>query len=146
MDDAINSFMSPGVSANNSTEDDEFDRWKRNEPRAKKGTEYANYPIKYWVSLRDQYPSLSQLALDVLSIPASSCECERMFSELSDLLEPRRQAIQPQLLAAIQCVRRWQKSGLGDDEMAAKAALSDADLDALYDMSRWDDDCNTKDS
>jgi hypothetical protein len=30
--------------------------------------------------------------------------------------------------------------------MAAKAALSDADLDALYDMSTWDDDCNTKDS
>jgi hypothetical protein len=49
-------------------------------------------------------PSLSQLAFDVLSIPASSCKCERMFSELSDLLEPCRRAIQPQLLAAIQCV------------------------------------------
>jgi hypothetical protein len=68
-----------------------------------------------------------------------------MFSELSDQIEPRRRAIQPQLLAAIQCVRQWQKSGLGDDEMAAKAALADADLDALYDMSTWDDDCNTKD-
>jgi hypothetical protein len=68
-----------------------------------------------------------------------------MFSELSDLLEPRRRAIQPQLLAAIQCVRQWQVSGPGDDEMAAKAALKDADLDTLYDMSTWDDDCNTKD-
>ena len=130
MDDAIDSFMSPRASANNSTEDDEFDRWKR-EPRARKGTEYANNSIKYWVSLRNQYPNLSQLALDGLSIPASSCECERMFSELSDLLEPRRRAKQPQLLAAIQYVRRWRKSGLGDDEMAAKAALTDADLYAF---------------
>jgi hypothetical protein len=145
MDDAIDSFISPSALAN-STEDDEFDRWKRNEPRTKKGTEHANNPIKYWVSLRDRYPSLSQLALDVLSIPASSCECERMFSELGDLLEPRRRAIQPQLLAAIQCVRRWRKSGLGDDDMAAKAAEADADLEALYDISTWSDDCNTKDS
>jgi hypothetical protein len=91
-------------------------------------------------------PSLSQLAFDVLSIPASSCKCERMFSELSDLLEPCRRAIQPQLLAAIQCVRWWQKSGLGDDKMVAKAALKDTDLDALYDMSTWDDNCNTKDT
>ena len=28
------------------------------------------------------------MALDVLSIPALNCECERMFSELGDLLEP----------------------------------------------------------
>jgi hypothetical protein len=85
--------------------------------------------------MRDRYPNLSQLALNVLSIPASSYECERMFSELRDLLEPRRRAIQPQLLAAIQCVRRWQKASLGDDNVAAKAALTDADLDALYDIS-----------
>jgi hypothetical protein len=58
-----------------------------------------------------------------------------MFSELSNLLEPRRRAIQPQLLAAIQCVRRWRKAGLGDDDVAAEAALTDADLDALYDIS-----------
>jgi hypothetical protein len=42
-------------------------------------------PIQYWIGLREQYPNLSRLALDVLSIPASSCECERMFSELGDL-------------------------------------------------------------
>jgi hypothetical protein len=95
MDDAINSLVDPSALADNSTEEDEFDRWKRNEPRTKKGTKHANNPIKYWVTMHDRYPNLSQLALDVLSIPASSCECERMFSELSNLLEPRRRAIQP---------------------------------------------------
>jgi hypothetical protein len=91
--------------------------------------------------IRHSYPNLSQLALDVLCIPTSSCECERMFSELGDLLEPRRRAIQPQLFAAIQCVRRWRKASLGDDDIAAKAALTDVGLDALYDMSTWDNDC-----
>jgi hypothetical protein len=104
MDDAIDSLIDPTTGDDNAAADDECERWKRSEPRAEKGTEHANNPIQYWVALRDRYPSLSRLALDVLSIPASSCECERMFSELGDLLEPRRRAIQPQLLAAIQCV------------------------------------------
>jgi hypothetical protein len=39
-------------------------------------------------ALSNRYPNLSKLALDVLLILASSCECERVFSELGDLLEP----------------------------------------------------------
>jgi hypothetical protein len=58
------------------------------------------------MELYKQYPDLSRLAHDVPSIPASSCECEHMFSELGDLLEPCRHDITLQLLAAIQCVRR----------------------------------------
>jgi hypothetical protein len=43
--------------------------------------------------MRDCYPSLSKLALDVLSIPESSCECEGLFGELGDLLEPRQRRL-----------------------------------------------------
>jgi hypothetical protein len=53
------------------------------------------------------------MVLDVLSILALSRECERMFSELGDLLEPYRRNILLQLLSAIQCVRRWRRAGLG---------------------------------
>jgi hypothetical protein len=35
----------------------------------------------------------ARLALDSMAIPASRCDCERMFSELSDLLEPKRRVI-----------------------------------------------------
>jgi hypothetical protein len=35
---------------------DEYERWKRCELRAEKGSEAANNPIKYWVELRDYYP------------------------------------------------------------------------------------------
>jgi hypothetical protein len=96
IDEAIDSLMELDNPDNAAAGDlDEYERWKRCEPRAEKGSGDANNPIKYWVALRDRYPQLSQLALDVLSIPALSCDCERMFSELGDLLEPRRRSISP---------------------------------------------------
>jgi hypothetical protein len=106
IDNAIDSILNPSTASSLTADENEFKRWKRSKPAAERGTEHADNRIKYWVSMRNCYPSLSKLALDVLSIPASSCECERMFSELGDLLEPRRRQIGPQLLAAIQCVRR----------------------------------------
>ncbi|KAF7570517.1 hypothetical protein PtrM4_105190 [Pyrenophora tritici-repentis] len=68
----------------------------------------------------------------MLSIPGSSCECERLFSELGDLLEPRRHSISPQLLAAIQCDRRWIRAGFGTGEVPVKEAISDEEMDAKY--------------
>jgi hypothetical protein len=106
IDDVIDSLIDPTTTRSAVAADDEFTRWKQCERRVEKDSEYANNPIQYWLSLQDRYPRLSKLALNVLSILALSCECKRMFSELRDLLEPRQRAIQPQLLAAIQCVRR----------------------------------------
>ena len=95
--------------------------------------------------MQDSYPQLSKLALNVLSIPASSCECKRMFSELGNLLEPRRRGIQPRLLAAIQCVRRWRTAGLGDDKLNNRNSITDDEIEALYGVSAWDvgDSSNT---
>jgi hypothetical protein len=120
-----------------SNEEDEFERWKRCEPCAAKGSEHAINPIKYWVELRDRYPNLSELALDVLSIPASSCECERVFSELGDLLEPCRRGISPELLAAIQCNRRWRRAGIGSDDEVDEKAVTEEQLDTKYGMATW---------
>ena len=136
MDDAIDGLIDPTtIGDSNEIAHDEFSQWKQREQRADKDSEYANNPIKYWLSLQDRYPCLSKLALDVLSIPASSCECERMFSELGDLLEPRRRGIQPQLLAAIQCVRRWRRAGLGDDKLNSKSNITDSEMETLYGVS-----------
>jgi hypothetical protein len=138
IDDAIDSLIEPTKSLGPSLSDlDEYERWKQCELRAEKGSDAANNPIKYWVEQRNRYPQLSQLALDVLSIPASSCDCERMFSELGDLLQPRRRGISAKLLAAIQCVRRWQKAGFGPTNSSFLAG-TDADIDRLYDLCKWD--------
>ncbi|KAG9378361.1 Dimer-Tnp-hAT domain containing protein [Pyrenophora tritici-repentis] len=79
-----------------------------------------------------------KFAIDMLSIPGSSCECERLFSELGDLLEPRRHSISPQLLAAIQCDRRWIRAGFGSGEVPVKEAISDEEMDAKYGVHKWD--------
>jgi hypothetical protein len=47
IDDAINGLINPNASINNTTDNDEFERWKRSEPRAEKDSNYANNPIKY---------------------------------------------------------------------------------------------------
>ncbi|KAI1670746.1 Dimer-Tnp-hAT dimerization containing protein [Pyrenophora tritici-repentis] len=140
MDEAIDALINPSSSDEASAAEDEYTRWKRSEPAAERGTEYANNPIKYWVAVRDRYPSLSKLALDVLSIPALSCDCERMFSELGDLLEPRRRCIKPQLLAAIQCVRGWQRASFSVDGEAPIGVITDDEMELLYGLADWEDD------
>jgi hypothetical protein len=115
----------------------EFQRWKQCEPRAEKGSDDAENPIEYWVNLRDRYTQLSRLALDGLSIPASSCDCERIFTELGNLLEPRRRGISHKPLAAIQCVRRWRSAGFGPKN-GSFITGTDAELDRLYNLCAWD--------
>ncbi|KAI1681483.1 Serine/threonine protein kinase [Pyrenophora tritici-repentis] len=128
----INNFIEPAGLTEN--EEDEYEAWKRSEPIAGEGVD----PIKYWVELRDRHPSLSKFAIDMLSIPGSSCECERLFSELGDLREPRRRSISPQLLAAIQCDRRWIRAGFGSGEVPVKGVISDEEMDAKYGVHKWD--------
>ncbi|KAI1509635.1 Dimer-Tnp-hAT dimerization containing protein [Pyrenophora tritici-repentis] len=91
---------------------DQLERWRRFElPWDDAQFDSGLNPIKYWQDLRPKYPQLAQLAIDVLTIPASSCDCERMFSELGDLLEPRRRKISSNLLAALQCIKSWRAAG-----------------------------------
>jgi hypothetical protein len=85
--------------------------------------------------MRDCYPQLSKLALNVLSILALSCECERIFSELGNLLEPRQQGIQLRLLAAIQCVRQWRTAGLSNNKLNNRNSITNNKIEALYGVS-----------
>jgi hAT family C-terminal dimerisation region len=61
--------------------------------------------------MMEQYPNVSQMALDILSIPATSCDCERAFSELGDMLAPRRSRMKPDVIAALQCNRSFNRNG-----------------------------------
>ena len=92
------------------------------------------------MSLRPKYPHLVRLAVDILTIPASSCECERLFSELGDLLEPRRRKIGSQLLAAIQCIRSWRDAGFKPLSDSVASDVTNAKVAAIYNICRWDSD------
>ena len=66
---------------------DEFERWFAEDP-LDKNHPLAEEPIAYQLQEQSKYPQLSQLALDILTIPASSADCETTFSEAADMLEP----------------------------------------------------------
>jgi hAT family C-terminal dimerisation region len=147
INDAINALVNAEPSGIEATEADELAQWRRYEPRwTQKQFEQGGNPVSYWVSMRPKYPNLARLAIDMMTVPASSCECERLFSELGDLLEPRRRKIGSQLLAAIQCVRSWRDAGLKPPfERAAPSAyeateLTDDEMVAIYDICDWDSD------
>jgi hypothetical protein len=141
IDDAIDALVDREYTTElNISEADELDCWRRYEPAWTKA-QFAQEgsPILYWIGLRTRYPHLSQLAIDLLTIPASSCQCERLFSELGDLLEPRRRKIGSQLLAAIQCVRSWKRAGFKPSNNA-EDTLNESELAAIYDICNWETD------
>jgi hypothetical protein len=83
-----------GSSGGGEASDDEFERWKATKPLWSEEQYYSNsHHVQYWNQMSSKYPNLGRFALDILTIPASSCNCERLFSELGDLLESRQQAI-----------------------------------------------------
>ena len=69
-------------------------------------------PIQWWSTHEPMYPSLAKWAFNVLSIPAMSAECERVFSSTGILLEPRRNRLLDDIVEANECLRAWKKQGL----------------------------------
>ena len=56
-------------------------------------------------------PKLVQMALDILTIPAISNNCERAFSEAGDLLELCCLKLCPDIITALQCNRSYLRMG-----------------------------------
>lgn len=76
---------------NSSCYKNELDRYL-NEPRVPVQRDSEGKPLLYdaigfWKTQQEAYPQLSQKALDVLSCPATSCECERVFSSMKRLIQ-----------------------------------------------------------
>jgi hypothetical protein len=95
-------------------------------------------------TLWTHHTSMSRFVMRLYeSIPAYSCECERMFGKLGDLLEPQRRAISPQLLAAIQCVQRWLNAGFGKGHKPTQHT-TDNELDLIDQLGKWDRDSDSK--
>jgi hypothetical protein len=90
--------------------------------------------------MKSKYPNLARMAIDVLSIPASSSDCERCFSALGDLLEPQRRKIGPELLAALHCIRSWAKRKVEAASLSSIAGVTDKLIDELYNIQDWQAD------
>ena len=125
---------------------DQLAAWRKHEPQWTE-EQYANsgHPIAYWRGISRRYPELADFAISILSIPASSCACERMFSELGDLLQPRRRNIGSEMLSAMQCTRSWRGAGLQlpDDSSTSytgveRSIIDDEAIASMYNIDKWD--------
>lgn len=136
IDEAISAIL--GRNVGQEAPLDEFERWKMQEPQWTQEQYTADgNPVQYWIQLLPKYPHLAQFAIDIMTIPASSSDCERLFSELGDLLEPKRRALGSELLAALQLVRSWVRAGF-KPTIYSEAKLSDKELLDDYNILEWD--------
>lgn len=107
------------------TEDDSEDEWAT-EASSKSKDQYQAYleeafhpqlkshhsPIEYWLSKRQVWPQLAQLALNIYSAAPMSDEPERLFSEAGDILAPKRRQMTGQTLAQLLSLKKWQRDKL----------------------------------
>ena len=69
-------------------------------------------PIKWWISKVSTFPTLYRHALDTLSCPAMSTECERVFSSAKKLLIPEINALSEDIIEACECLKAWWRKDL----------------------------------
>ena len=65
-------------------------------------------PLEWWhTEDKKQYPTLYRIALDFLSIPATSCECERVFSQAKKLITDERNCLKADSIEACELQKNW---------------------------------------
>jgi len=78
----------------------------------RKPVENVKEPLKWWVANRHIYPNLHRMALDYLSIPATSTAVERVFSQGRQLLSFTRNRLSASNIRAFLCLGSWGRSDL----------------------------------
>jgi hAT family C-terminal dimerisation region len=63
--------------------------------------------LDYWNPRLVSRPDLARFALNMLAIPASSAECERIFSSAKKLITASRNRLHPDVIEANECLRNW---------------------------------------
>ncbi|KAG9388990.1 Dimer-Tnp-hAT multi-domain protein [Pyrenophora tritici-repentis] len=81
-DDAIDAILDEDGEHTLEVED-EYDSWLKEPMWTSDQHKEGPTAVQYWLSLKPKYPHLSRLAIDVLTIPASSSDCERVLRELA---------------------------------------------------------------
>jgi hypothetical protein len=101
----------------------DFKLWmQRHQGTPNLGDEYARYCVSgpifenvdartWWLEKTQQinYPNLSKMALDILSIPAMSADPERLFSSAKLVLTDLRNRLGMDILEAFECLKSWYK-------------------------------------
>jgi hypothetical protein len=96
-----------------------IDEWASWQSHTRLGDSEVRDPIAYWLENEVKYPRLSRMALDVMTVPAMSAECERLFSAVGLMVTPLRNRLDAGTIGLVQSLRSWLQAGLIGDLDAA---------------------------
>ncbi|KDR67829.1 hypothetical protein GALMADRAFT_146839 [Galerina marginata CBS 339.88] len=83
-------------------------------------------PIRWWYVRKTTYPRLHRMALDYLTIPATSVDVERVFSQGRLLLSHVRSRLSVQSTRALMCLGGWSLMGyVRDSDVKAVTILAE---------------------
>jgi hypothetical protein len=75
--------------------------------------ELLSDPWLWWLQVgRNCYPILFKIATDFLSIPSTSCDCERAFSSARPTITCDRNSLRGNTIEAIQLQKGWLRRGV----------------------------------
>ena len=66
--------------------------------------------LVWWKDHKAQFPRLSKMAFDFLTIPVMSSECERVFSQAKLILSTQRQSLSSDTINKLQCLKNWRRN------------------------------------
>ena len=73
---------------------------------------YAD-PLLWWKEHQSEYPTLSLIAKDYLSIQATSVASEQAFSVAGNTITPTRNKLDPETTRATLCLKSWIENEMG---------------------------------
>lgn len=82
-------------------------------------------PLAWWFesTQQQQYPKLSKLAIELLSIPAMSAEVERVFSGARRTISWDRSRLRPEKIEEVECAKHYFKNQLKDGKEEFRMAF-----------------------
>ena len=109
-----NRCVAPTTEGDDSLEpfEDEYQHWISNHESS---DGQVRDLLDYWHQKRFKYPRLSRMALDFLTIPPMSAECERLFSAAGRMVTPLRSRLDAQVIGTCQVLRSWLRAGIIPD-------------------------------
>ena len=102
----------------------EYNKWLKFRPSKDFGPEHKKViedPLRWWIDELHhhptRFPQLGKTALDLLSCPAMSAECERVFSRAKKLITDERSRLAPETIEANELQKDWLRKGLVESHL-----------------------------
>ena len=64
--------------------------------------------LDWWRLQSTNFPVLSRLARDILTIPVSTVSSESAFSTVGRIIEDRRTSLTPEMVEVLTCLKDWE--------------------------------------